>query len=149
MAARIHEDEEETSHLGEDEQVFHIDASFINADEILRDNDIEDERVRDDKMPEYVPNDLDNYKDEAVYTDNNDEVETDEEHVATLDYELQLIRKIRLAFVSSLRMLEAAREDLVEVGNRMDRLTLASQACRQAFQDKRRREQQAAEASSK
>lgn len=64
----------------------------------------------------------------------------DEAEEERLDYELFLIRRMRLAFESSLHMLEAARDDLVELGARMDRLQRASQLCRQALQEKKERE---------
>lgn len=62
---------------------------------------------------------------------NNDSTHDDE---ARLDAELQLVRKMRLAFTSSLHMLEAARDDLIAMGLRMDRLQQASQLCRTALQ---------------
>lgn len=62
---------------------------------------------------------------------NNDNTHDDE---ARLDAELQLIRNMRSAFTSSLHMLEAARDDLIAMGLRMDRLQQASQLCRTALQ---------------
>ena len=60
---------------------------------------------------------------------------------ARLEYELQVIRRMNQAFSSSLCMLEAARDDLVEMGHRMDRLRQASQQCRQAIHKKQASEQ--------
>lgn len=83
----------------------------------------------------------------------NDETEQEEEHVlgqeerealmaedAQLDLELHVIRKMRLAFEASLQMLEAVRDDLVEMGDRMDRLAAASKRCREALRNKKQRE---------
>jgi hypothetical protein len=61
------------------------------------------------------------------------DVTTVEEEERSLEYELALVRKVRLAMTASLHMLETARDDLEEMGNRMDRLQVSSQVCRQAF----------------
>jgi hypothetical protein len=50
-----------------------------------------------------------------------------------LDQELRILRKLKLAFAASLPMLEAAQNDLVEMGNRLDRLRIASEQCRAAL----------------
>jgi hypothetical protein len=47
--------------------------------------------------------------------------------------ELELISKLRLAFGSALHMLESARDNLVVLGNRMDRLQDKSRQCREAL----------------
>jgi len=54
----------------------------------------------------------------------------DEEEVRRLEKELQMLQKMRLAFTSSLHMFEGSRRDLIELGNRMDRLRHASERCR-------------------
>jgi hypothetical protein len=59
---------------------------------------------------------------------------------AQLDLEIHLIGKMRLAFEVSLQMFEAVRDDLEEMGRRMDRLAAASGRCRQALRDKTERE---------
>jgi hypothetical protein len=50
-----------------------------------------------------------------------------------LDEELRILRKLKLAFAASLPMLEAAQKDLIEMGNRLDRLRIASEQCRAAL----------------
>lgn len=52
------------------------------------------------------------------------------------DVELELLRKMRLAFGTILHMLECARDDLKAMGDRMDRLRCASEQCRQALEQK-------------
>ena len=47
------------------------------------------------------------------------------------DPEVVLLSKFRLALGSTLRMLECARDDLVRMADRMDRLTAASEFCRE------------------
>jgi hypothetical protein len=66
--------------------------------------------------------------------ENGDEEVSPEE--ARLDEELHILRKMKQAFASSLHMLEAARDDLVEMGNRMDQLRRASEVCRKAILSK-------------
>lgn len=51
-----------------------------------------------------------------------------------LDQELRILRKLKLALAASLPMLEAAQHDLVEMGNRLDRLRIASERCRAALE---------------
>jgi hypothetical protein len=70
-------------------------------------------------------------------TENNAELIRREER---LDRELRLVRKMRLALASTLHMFEAARDDLVEMGNRMDRLRAASEICRKALREKKAKE---------
>lgn len=70
-------------------------------------------------------------------TDNDPEMTQREER---LDHELRLVRKMRLALASTLHMFEAARDDLVELGNRMDRLRAASELCRKALREKKAKE---------
>ena len=60
-----------------------------------------------------------------------------------LDHELRLIRKMRLAFASTLHMLEAARDSMVELGDRMERLQTASELCRTTLEEKKVRDQEA------
>ena len=50
------------------------------------------------------------------------------------DPEVILLTKFRLALGSTLRMLECARDDLVRLGERMDRLTVASRQCRERLE---------------
>jgi BMFP domain-containing protein YqiC len=52
---------------------------------------------------------------------------------ATSITELELITKLRLAFAAMLQMLEAARDNLVTLGERMDRLHDTSRQCRMAL----------------
>jgi hypothetical protein len=47
--------------------------------------------------------------------------------------ELQVLRKMRLAFGATLHMLECARDDLKAMGDRMERLRCASEQCRKAL----------------
>ena len=56
--------------------------------------------------------------------------------VDDIDYdpEVILLTKFRLALGSTLRMLECARDDLVRLGERMDRLTVASRQCRERLE---------------
>jgi hypothetical protein len=66
---------------------------------------------------------------------------TDKEQISQedsrLDAELEIVRKIKQTFAVSLQMLESARDDLVEMGNRMDRLREASELCRKAISEKK------------
>jgi hypothetical protein len=71
------------------------------------------------------------------HTENDPEMTQREER---LDRELRLVRKMRLALASTLHMFEAARDDLVELGNRMDRLRSASELCRKALREKKAKE---------
>jgi hypothetical protein len=50
------------------------------------------------------------------------------------DPEVILLTKFRLALGSTLRMLECARDDLVRLGERMDRLMVASRECRERLE---------------
>lgn len=50
-----------------------------------------------------------------------------------LDCELQVLRRMRLALVSTLRLLEAARDDLQHGARDIDQLAAASARVRQAF----------------
>lgn len=52
------------------------------------------------------------------------------------DIELELLRKMRLAFGTILHMLECARDDLKAMGDRMDRLRCASEQCRKVMEQK-------------
>jgi hypothetical protein len=72
------------------------------------------------------------------HDDGDDDAAEEEGRLA--DAELRLVRRMRLAFEASLRMLEAARDDLEEMGDRMDRLARASELCRGALRDKKERE---------
>ena len=67
----------------------------------------------------------------------NDQEEHSEEEIR-LDQELELLRKMRLAFASTLHMFETVRDDLNEMGNRMDRLRTASELCRKAIVAKKK-----------
>lgn len=55
--------------------------------------------------------------------------------------ELELLRKVRLALGSMLQMLECARDDLTAMGDRMDRLRVASERCRTALEEKKKEEE--------
>ena len=66
--------------------------------------------------------------------------ELTQEREERLDRELCLVRKMRLALASTLHMFEAARDDLVEMGNRMDRLRASSELCRKALREKKAKE---------
>jgi hypothetical protein len=59
---------------------------------------------------------------------------------ASRNAELELLRKVRLALAATLHMLECARDDLVALGDRMDRLRIASEQCRVALQEKKKKE---------
>ena len=59
------------------------------------------------------------------------------------DPEVILLTKFRLALGSTLRMLECARDDLVRLGDRMDRLTVASRECREKLEAQQAQQQQA------
>ena len=50
-----------------------------------------------------------------------------------LSAELELISKLRLAFGATLQMLEAVRDNLVIMGERMDRLQESSRKCREHY----------------
>ena len=67
---------------------------------------------------------------------------------ARLDCELEILHKMRQAFASALLMFESARDDLNELGERMDRLRSVSQACRTKLLE-RQRTQQAQDGDSK
>jgi hypothetical protein len=56
--------------------------------------------------------------------------------------ELELISKLRLAMGATLQMLEATRDNLTVLGQRMDRLQHNSRACRQQQQLLRKRNQE-------
>ena len=62
----------------------------------------------------------------SVLVDENDE----ERH---LDCELQVLRRMRLALSSTLCLLEAARDDLLQSSHEMDQLAVASERVRKAF----------------
>jgi len=57
------------------------------------------------------------------------------------DPEVILLTKFRLALGSTLRMLECARDDLVRLGERMDRLTVASRECREKLEARQAQQQ--------
>ena len=57
------------------------------------------------------------------------------------DPEVILLTKFRLALGSTLRMLECARDDLVRLGERMDRLTVASRECREKLEAQQAQQQ--------
>jgi len=52
--------------------------------------------------------------------------------------ELELLRKVRLALGSMLHMLECSRDDLVAMGERMDRLRVASERCRTTLAEQKK-----------
>lgn len=63
------------------------------------------------------------------------------------DPEVILLTKFRLALGSTLRMLECARDDLVRLGERMDRLTVASRQCRERLEAQQQVQRQQEESS--
>ena len=63
------------------------------------------------------------------------------------DPEVVLLTKFRLALGSTLRMLECARDDLVRLGERMDRLAVASRQCRERLEAQQEVERQRDESS--
>ena len=56
------------------------------------------------------------------------------------DVELETLRKMRTAFAATLFMLENARDGLVQLGDRMDRLRVASEQCRRHLRRKARKD---------
>ncbi len=64
-----------------------------------------------------------------------DEEALDDDEEARLQAELEIVTKMRQAFTAALQMLEAARDDLIEMGWRMERLQQASVQCRTAWQE--------------
>ena len=71
----------------------------------------------------------------------NAESEEKSEEEIRLDQELELLRKMRLAFASTLHMFETVRDDLNEMGNRMDRLRTASELCRKAIMANKKKDE--------
>ena len=59
-----------------------------------------------------------------------------------LDQELHVVRSIRLTMVSFLQVLERARDDLVLLGNKMDRVRIASEHCRTELMKKKQQQQE-------
>mmetsp|Transcript_29500 Transcript_29500/g.44997 ORF Transcript_29500/g.44997 Transcript_29500/m.44997 type:complete len:83 (-) Transcript_29500:350-598(-) len=59
--------------------------------------------------------------------------------------ELEILAKLQLTFSSTLNMLEAARDNLVVLGKRMDNLCDSSKRCRNDLLQKRRDDQREAE----
>lgn len=59
------------------------------------------------------------------------------------DTEVELLSRLRLAFGTTLQMLEATRDQLHILGDRMDRLREASIAYRRQFQDENQKEEAA------
>ena len=59
-----------------------------------------------------------------------------------LSAELELISKLRLAFGATLQMLEAVRDNLVIMGERMDRLQESSRKCREHYLMQQKEESQ-------
>ena len=66
-------------------------------------------------------------------TTSGSNIESETTIVTTPITELELIAKLRLAFGATLEMLEAARDNLVTLGERMDRLHDTSRQCRMAL----------------
>lgn len=52
---------------------------------------------------------------------------------SVLDKELEMVKRMHVAFQASLARLEAARDDLVEMQHRIERLTHTSATCRQVL----------------
>ena len=71
--------------------------------------------------------------DESLQHDNRGTTSTDDDDIDN-DPEVMLLTKFRLALGSTFRMLECARDDLVRLGERMDRLTIASRECRERLE---------------
>jgi hypothetical protein len=64
----------------------------------------------------------------------NEHPDLDNDEEIRLDYELQILRKMRLSFVSTLNMLEAARDDLNHsIPHDVDELRRASERIRAAL----------------
>lgn len=61
---------------------------------------------------------------------------------ARLDQELQVVRSIRVTMVSFLQVLEQARDDLVVLGDKMDRVRIASEHCRTELMKKKQQQQE-------
>jgi hypothetical protein len=59
------------------------------------------------------------------------------------DTEIELLSRLRLAFGTTLKMLEATRDQLHILGDRMDRLREASISYRRQFQDENQKEEAA------
>ena len=78
-------------------------------------------------------------KDNAASIRHDHEVSSNTEE-QSCNAELELLRKVRLALGATLHMLECAQDDLVALGDRMDRLRIASERCRIALQEKKKRE---------
>lgn len=68
------------------------------------------------------------------------------EREARLDLELELVRKLRVALTATLYMFESVRDDVTEMGERMDRLRLASERCRKALMEEETRKKKNEEA---
>jgi hypothetical protein len=73
-------------------------------------------------------------------TSDHEDVHLKERTTGSRVAELELLRKVRLALAATLHMLECARDDLAALGDRMDRLRMASERFRMALQEKKKRE---------
>jgi hypothetical protein len=76
---------------------------------------------------------LDNDDDETLEESNLNHIQQASDEAAydrRLDTELQLVRKLRSTMTSLLHTLECARDDLTQLGDRVDKVRLASEQCR-------------------
>jgi hypothetical protein len=99
--------------------------------------DLGDERATN---PTTTPGQHSDHEAEQQHVLGQEEAEALRVEESQLDLELHVIGKMRLAFEVSLQMFEAVRDDLEEMGRRMDRLAAASGRCRQALRDRKERE---------
>ena len=63
-----------------------------------------------------------------------------DERIDTLTRELHLVQKLRRTFAAVLFLMEAAQDDLIALGERLDRLTKASRQCREALMRARQKD---------
>ena len=63
------------------------------------------------------------------------------ERIDTLKRELHLVTKLRRTFAATLYMMNAAHDDLVALGERLDRLTIASRQCRESLIEARKKDE--------
>ena len=69
-----------------------------------------------------------------VHAETNIADDDNDEEEVRLDYELQILRKLRLSFISALNMLEVARDDLNHsIPHDIDELRRASERVRSAL----------------
>ncbi|CAB9507753.1 expressed unknown protein [Seminavis robusta] len=81
-----------------------------------------------------------NTQEEKGSNGGDDKGSSDCDYDKRLDQELQVVRTLRMTMVSLLQNLQGARDDLVLLGDKMDRVRLASEKCRKAIMAKRKQE---------